>query len=147
MANENVKQYNFPNLYNRPYKYESNDELEFETDDIRSRSIMRSTNPFKNDQQQEFADESMVSKFRDSQNATDPTYIAQFNDSKIYFASGPAESNAGASSYPEYNDELREFFKKKIVKVYNVYRDHIRFGDPAHTASKNLSNAEKIILK
>ena len=112
MANDNIKQYNIPSLYNRPFKYESNDELEIDTNELGSRSIMRSTNPFRNDQPQDAADESMLSKFKESQNATDPTYIAQFNDSKIYFASGPAESNTPITSYPEYSDELREFFKK-----------------------------------
>ena len=119
--------------------------------------MMRSTNHFGNEQTREIGNESVISKPMDSNYASDPTYIAQFEQiqNPQILASGPPEPHIVQSRHTnyakrdpyEYSDELREFFKAKIVKAYNIYRDSMRYGDPNYLNSQNLSAAEHLILK
>lgn len=99
-----------PNLshqyyYNKDYK----NEFEFDTDDVHSKSMMRSTNPNKEQIRDNYANESAFSRHRDSQYASDPAYIAQFNEQNLFLASGPEPKSR---SPKENSEQLREFFKK-----------------------------------
>jgi hypothetical protein len=84
-----------------------------------NRSIMHSTNPFKNEVRNDnFNIDSKLSKPKDSRyNTNDPSYITQFNDNDAFLAVG--SENRQPKTHEKQMDELREYFKKKIVNAYN----------------------------
>ena len=135
-------------LYNKPMVYDSNisnNDGEIETEEIMNKSILHSTNPFRHDINNDgFANESLFSKHRDSRyNNNEPSYISQFNEGEMYLAVG--ENNPPAKTHDEQMEELREYFKKKIVNAYNsIYLDS---ADPRNDSTQYLTQAEKMIRK
>jgi hypothetical protein len=98
----------------------SNIDPDVETEEyVVNKSVMHSTNPFKNEVRNDnFNIESILSKPKDSHyNTNDPSYLSQFNDNDALLAVGV--ENKAPKTHEKQMDELREYFKKKIVNAYN----------------------------
>ena len=79
---------------------------------------MRSTNQFKYDTAHDVYHDSSFSKRRDSKYINnDPSYMSQFNEPDIYLAVGANQEIP--KTYDDQMEELREYFKQKIVNAYN----------------------------
>lgn len=120
--------------------------MDIETDTgVNNRSALQSTYPLRHDNTNEaFAHESVFSKHRDSKyNNVEPSYISQFNEQDMYLAIGPEDT--GPKSQDQQLEELREYFKKKIVNAYNsIYLESV---DPDYRSDHNLTEAERMIRK
>lgn len=74
----------------------------------------------------------------------DPSYIAQFQDNQeMYLAAGP--SNPQPRTHEEKMEQLREYFKTKIVNAYNSI--YLEDADPSYDSIQHLTEAEKMIRK
>lgn len=79
---------------------------------------MRSTNRFKYDTSHDVYNDSSLSKRRESKMVQkDKNYVSQYNEPDLYLAVGP--NNDPPRTYDDQIEELREYFKQKIVNAYN----------------------------